>query len=84
MRQLLFLALIVALAYLVSRLVFPRRHIPRQAGRQPSTATTEEMVRDPVCQVYIPRWGAIRREIRGQERFFCSPGCLDKFLAIRS
>ena len=84
MRQLVFLALIVALAYLVSRLVFPRRHVPRQAGRQPPTATTEEMVRDPVCQVYIPRWGAIRREIRGQERFFCSPGCLDKFLAIRS
>jgi YHS domain-containing protein len=84
MRQLIFLALIVALAYVISRLVFPRRHVPRQAGRRPSTATTEEMVRDPVCQVYIPRSGAIRREIRGQEQFFCSPGCLDKFLAIRS
>ena len=84
MRQLVFLALIVALAYVISRLVFPRRHGPQQAGRRPSTATTEEMVRDPVCQVYIPRSGAIRREIRGQEQFFCSPGCLDKFLAIRS
>lgn len=84
MRPLVFLALIVALAYLISRLAFPRHGIPRQAARQPSTVTTEEMVRDPVCQVYIPRSGAIRREIRGQEQFFCSPGCLDNFLAIRS
>jgi uncharacterized protein len=84
MRQLLFLALIVALAYLISRLVFPRRHVPREADRQASTAVTEEMVRDPVCQVYIPRTEAIRRKIRGQEHFFCSPGCFDKFLAIRS
>jgi YHS domain-containing protein len=42
------------------------------------------MVRDPVCQLYLPRSEAIRRMIRGQEHFFCSPGCLDKFLAIRS
>jgi uncharacterized protein len=84
MRQLFFLALIVALAYLISRLVFPRHRTPQQVGRRPSTAATEEMVRDPVCQVYIPRSGAIHREIRGQEQFFCSPGCLDKFLAIRS
>jgi uncharacterized protein len=84
MRQLLLLALIVALAYLISRLIFPRRHAPREADRRASTAIAEEMVRDPVCQLYVPRSEAIRREIRGQEHFFCSPGCLDKFLAIRS
>ena len=84
MRQLLILALIVALGYLISRLLFPRRRRPRDSGWSRPTAITEEMVRDPVCQVYVPRSEAIRRKIHGQEHFFCSPGCLDKFLAIRS
>jgi uncharacterized protein len=84
MRQLLFLALIVALGYLISILLFPRRRIPRATGGRAPTPVTQEMVRDPVCQLYLPRAEAIRRQVRGQEYFFCSPGCLDKFLAIHS
>jgi uncharacterized protein len=84
MRQLLLLALIAALAYLISHLLRPKRRIPRDtAGRAP-TPVTAEMVRDPMCHLYLPRSEALRRKIRGQEHFFCSPGCLDKFLAKRS
>lgn len=84
MRQLLFLALFVVLGYLISQLLSQKRRRTRGTARQESTAITEEMVRDPICQLYLPRAEAIRRTIRGQEHFFCSPGCLDKFLAIRS
>ena len=84
MRQLLFLVLVVALGYLMSSLVFAKRRVPRQAGRQTPPTVAQEMVRDPVCQLYLPRTEAIRRKVRGQELFFCSPGCLDKFLALRS
>jgi uncharacterized protein len=84
MRQLLFLALIVALGYLISHLLSPKRRVPQETRGHASTVVTEEMVRDPVCHLYLPRSEAIRRRIRGQEHFFCSPGCLDKFLAIRS
>jgi len=86
MRLLLFLALIVALGYLMaqlSRLLLPGQRTPRASGRQPPTAVTAELVKDPVCHLYLPRSEALRRKIRGQERFFCSPGCLDKFLANR-
>jgi YHS domain-containing protein len=84
MRQLLFLVFILALGYLIVYAVFPKRRTPRARGRPTPTAVTEEMVRDPVCHVYVPRADAIRRKIQGQEHFFCSPGCLDKFLAVRS
>jgi len=84
MRQLLFLALIVVLGYLISRLLFPKQRGARGTVRQGSTTTAEEMVRDPVCQLYLPRSEATRRVIHGQEHFFCGPACLDKFLAIRS
>jgi uncharacterized protein len=84
MRQLLFLVLLVALAYLISNLMFPKRRISPGTPRQAPTVVTEDMVRDPVCQLYLPRSEAIRRTIHGQEQFFCSPGCLDKFLANRA
>jgi uncharacterized protein len=84
MRQLLLLALIVALAYLISKLLFPKHRIRQESGRQAPTPIAEEMVRDPVCQLYLPRSEAIRRTVQGREHFFCSPGCLDKFLVRRS
>jgi uncharacterized protein len=84
MRQLFFLVLIIGLGYLLVQLLFPRRRGPRQAGRQARTSIAEEMVRDPVCQLYLPRSEAIRRKVQGREYFFCSPGCLDKFLVRRS
>jgi uncharacterized protein len=84
MRPLLLLVLIVALGYLVSQLLFPKRRSRQESGRQAPTAVAEEMVRDPVCQLYLPRAEAIRRKVQGREYFFCSPGCLDKFLVRRS
>ena len=84
MKQLLFVALIIALGYLISALLFPKRRVPRQTGGRTPTPVTQDLVRDPVCHLYLPRAEAIRRKVRGQEHFFCSPGCLDKFLALRS
>jgi uncharacterized protein len=84
MRQLLFLALLVALVYLLVQLISAKRRMPRASEPRAPTDVTEEMVRDPYCHTYLPRSQAIRRKIRGQEHFFCSPGCLEKFLARRS
>jgi uncharacterized protein len=84
MRQLLVLALVVALVYLAKALLGPRRRRSSVGDGQAGGAVTEELVQDPYCHTYLPRSQAIRRKIRGQERFFCSPGCLDKFLALRS
>jgi YHS domain-containing protein len=81
MRQLLFLALFVALGYLLAQLIALKRRTPRAPEPRQPTGVTEEMVRDPYCQIYLPRSQAIRGKVRGQEHFFCSPGCLEKFLA---
>ncbi len=84
MRQLIFLALVVALGYLVTRALFPKRRIPGAADEQARSAVTQELVQDPYCRTYLPRSQAIRRKIQGSEYCFCSPECLDKFLASRS
>lgn len=38
-----------------------------------------EMVHDPVCEMYVSKQNAYRKSINGQEYFFCSEACRDKF-----
>jgi len=41
------------------------------------------MVKDEVCNTYLPREDAIRENWDGKEFFFCSPECRGKFLEQR-
>lgn len=41
----------------------------------------DELVRDPVCETYIPRRKAIARTAGGTTRYFCSAACADRFAA---
>jgi YHS domain-containing protein len=83
MRQLLVLALIVGVVYLIKVLLLPRGRTPDMTQPRADATVTEEMVQDPFCRTYLPRSQAIRRHIRGQDHYFCSPGCIEKFQALR-
>ena len=39
------------------------------------------LVQDPVCKTFIPRREALRTEKGGTTYFFCSEGCLKRFLS---
>ena len=39
------------------------------------------LVQDPVCKTFIPRREALRAEKDGATYFFCSEGCLKRFLS---
>ena len=84
MRQVIFLAFLVALGFLLRQLLFPKRRASRPIDTRASQGVIEEMVQDPFCHTYLPPSQAIRRSIRSREYFFCSPGCLEKFLARHS
>jgi len=38
-----------------------------------------EMVRDPVCETYIPKATAIEKTIKGRPVYFCSPTCAEAY-----
>ena len=38
------------------------------------------MVKDPHCQVYFPKQDGIHERINGQDVYFCSQECRDKFV----
>ena len=49
---------------------------PGQQGSGPPRGV--QMVRDPVCGTFVPRDGALRGRLQGQEAYFCSPACRDQ------
>jgi YHS domain-containing protein len=44
-------------------------------------AGLDELVKDPVCETYIPRRKAISRGSGPAIRYFCSAACADKYAA---
>jgi YHS domain-containing protein len=71
------------LAYLLYRIVkvifFPSTKVNRGSAQ----GVVDEMVQDPFCKTYIPRRESVRRIIQGQEVFFCSDDCADKYESQR-
>jgi uncharacterized protein len=51
----------------------------RKQRRQPERLSGV-MVKDEICNTYIPKEDAIREVREGQEHFFCSQECRKKFL----
>jgi YHS domain-containing protein len=86
MRRLLLLFLaIVALFWWIRRSLAAMRaaKAPRTAPRAPAGSagpSEEPMVRDRVCNTFLPRSRAISVRIGDEEQFFCSERCRETFL----
>lgn len=73
----LYAALIYILYRLVKGIVGAGQKI--EHGRREGGEVIDEMVQDPQCGTYIPRQRAVRRRIKGEERYFCSEECAEKY-----
>ena len=60
----------------VSLGLWPQAPKPLARDREPDV-----LVQDPVCKTFIPRREALRTEKDGTSYFFCSEGCLKRFLS---
>jgi uncharacterized protein len=74
--RLLILALLAYVLYRLLRGFFtPGQKLKGNEGR----GAIDEMVKDPLCETYVPLRDSQRRVIGGREYFFCSKECADKF-----
>lgn len=77
------LLIILALIYLVYRLtktVYPQMKKGYREGMSKSDGSVlDEMVKDPSCQVYLPKKQAIAEKIGNEWYFFCSEECRRKY-----
>jgi len=79
MLRLIFIAILVYICYRLFKGLFgPSREIHRGPSNN-SGVMINEMVQDPFCETYIPRREALKRIIGGQEYYFCSSECADRF-----
>lgn len=82
---LLLLAIVGAVIWVrrLFRVVRAQRPSPASAGRQRSPRAGDAMVRDRICNTFIPRARALS-EMHGSEQvYFCSEECRRTFLAQR-
>jgi len=54
-----------------------------RGASQPPAATgprVDDLVRDRVCNTFVPRARALSAQVHGQPAWFCSEGCRDRAL----
>ena len=74
-------ALLAGIIYLVIRF-FSALNV-RRTPIPPRKKTRGVMVKDEICNTYLPKDEAIREIYQGREHFFCSEACRQKFLQSR-
>jgi len=79
--RLIFYAVIGYLIYKFVMYVLTPQPGKRTSGR--AEAPSGVMVKDEVCNTYLPREDAIKETVAGVDHYFCSPACRGKFLAGR-
>ena len=79
------IVIIGILFYLLFRLLWgggrKKRAVPPGSGRQEGLPAHDVLVRDPVCQIYIPKGQAIVLQEKGGPVHFCSERCREAYLA---
>ena len=88
LQRLFALLALVGLTWLFRRLLAPSRGgRPEAGGRAGSPRGTGagehrgDMVRDRICNTYVPRTRALSVTVAGEEHFFCSQACREAFTA---
>lgn len=52
---------------------------PGTAQPQPPMPISGELRRDPVCGTYVAPGSSVRQTVRGQDVYFCSTECRDRY-----
>lgn len=79
--RIIFYLFIAYLVYLVLRFLFPAR---RKAQRnRPPRQLSGIMVKDEMCNTYLPEENALREKLDGRVHYFCSKECRERFLELR-
>ncbi len=51
---------------------------------QKTGAIDDVMVKDPFCNVYFPKRDGVHLKSRGEDLFFCSTDCRDKYVVSQN
>ncbi len=78
--RLIFYAIVFYVAYKIIRLFQNPGKKSGPAPAQDAKRIQGVMVKDEICNTYVPREEALREVREGKEHFFCSAECRRKFI----
>ncbi len=80
MSRIIFYLFLLGLIYWVIKRAFS----PRKGVAGKSDEKSEELVKDPFCECYIPKSQSYAVSLEGKKFFFCSEECYRKYQASRA
>lgn len=80
--------ILFAVGYLLYRSMknwmFPDERPKKSVSDQADGQIDDVMIKDPICETYFPRRQAVHLKMNGNEFYFCSKACRDKYIARHS
>ena len=80
--------ILVVVAYVLYRSLkswmFPVASSSRSVSDEATTEIDDVMIKDPFCEAYFPKRNGVHVKFNGNDLYFCSIQCKDKYLAMRS
>lgn len=78
------IVLYALLAYIIYKFIRIYQRLSKKSSTPAQTKKSAGlMVKDEICNTYLPKEEAIKEIIEGKEYFFCSKECRQKFLESR-
>lgn len=77
------LLVLVALRFLFRFIGSVVRGYREADAREAAASRSRDLVRDRVCNTFLPRDRALTATVRGHEEHFCSAACRDQALVTR-
>jgi len=82
------LLIYIGLGYLAYKLfkflMLPRTSPSQGANKRAAGQIDDIMVKDPYCETHFPRRDGVHLNLSGEDLYFCSSECRDKYLAKHS
>ena len=83
--RLIFLLVLIYLCYRVLRSWLIKDKSPQKPVLGKTAGEIEDdMVKDPFCEIYFSRRDGVHLRVDGEDLYFCSTECRDKFVASHS
>lgn len=64
--------------------MFPASGSRKNVSGQAADQIDDVMIKDPYCETYFPKRNAVHLNLDGDELYFCSPECRDKYRAHKT
>ena len=61
--------------------MFPANGSRKNVSGQAADQIDDVMIKDPYCEAYFPKRNAVHLNLGGNDLYFCSPECRDKYRA---